>query len=340
MTRREIIKQGGLALTALALPFPLISFTKFNNMTDSKNFDVIIIGGSYAGLSSAMALGRSMRNVLIIDSGLPCNRQTPHSHNFITQDGIAPHEIAEKAKTQAFKYDTVKFFEGLATSGKRIENLPAGQASGFAITTKTGETFTSKKLIFATGIKDIMPNIKGFSECWGISVIHCPYCHGYEFRNQKTGIFSNGDKAFHVTSLVNNLTGDITILTSGKAEFSAEQTAKLNKHNIQIIEKEITEIEHENGHIKNVIFKDSSKMNFDAVYSSVPFRQHSDIPVSLGCELTEQGYIKVDNFQKTTVKGIFACGDNSTMMRSVSYAIAMGGLAGSMTNKELTDEQF
>jgi len=333
MTRREIIKQGGLALTALALPFPLTAFTKFNNMTDCKNFDVIIIGGSYAGLSSAMALGRSMRNVLIIDSGLPCNRQTPHSHNFITQDGVKPSEIAEKAKTQVLKYDTVKFFEGLATSGKQTEN-------GFAITTKTGETFTSKKLIFATGIKDIMPNIKGFSECWGISVIHCPYCHGYEFRNQKTGIFSNGDKAFHVTSLVNNLTDNITILTSGKAEFTDEQTAKLNKHNIQVIEKEITEIEHENGQIKNVIFKDGSKMNFDAVYSSVPFKQHSDIPVYLGCELTEQGYIKVDNFQKTTVKGIFACGDNSTMMRSVAYAVATGGITGSMVNKELTDEKF
>src|SRR5690606_41296339 len=104
--------------------------------------------------------------------------------------------------------------------------------------------------------------------------------------------------------------------------------------------KEISEKEEENGHIKNVIFKDSSKMNFDALYSSVPFVQHSDIPVSLGCELTEQGYIKVDNFQKTNVKGVFACGDNSTMMRSVAYAVATGGITGSMTNKELTDEQF
>lgn len=333
MTRREIIKQGGLALTVLALPFPLTAFTKFNNMTDNKNFDVIIIGGSYAGLSSAMALGRALRNVLIIDSGLPCNRQTPHSHNFITQDGIKPSEIAQKAKEQVLNYNTVKFHNDFAVRGKKTEN-------GFEITTKTGEMFSSKKLIFATGIKDIMPDIKGFSECWGISVIHCPYCHGYEFRNQKTGIFANGERAFHVTSLVNNLTDDITILTSGKAEFTTEQSAKLNKHNIQIVEREITEIEHENGNIKNVIFKDGSKMNFNAVYASVPFKQHSDIPVDLGCELTEQGYIKVDNFQKTTIKGIFACGDNSTMMRSVAYAVATGNITGSMVNKELTDELF
>jgi len=333
MTRREIIKQGGLALTALALPFTLTAFAKFNSMTDKNNFDVIIIGGSYAGLSSAMALGRSKRNILIIDSGLPCNRQTPHSHNFITQDGVKPSEIADNAKSQVLKYDTVKILNDLAVSGQKSEN-------GFIITTQTGKEFKAKKLIFATGIKDIMPNIRGFSECWGISVIHCPYCHGYEFRNQKTGIFSNGEKAFHVTSLVHNLTDDITILTSGKAEFNNEQLAKLNKHNIRIVEKEIAEIEHENGQIKNMIFKDNSKMSFDAVYSSVPFKQHSDIPASLGCELTEQGYIKVDNFQKTTVKGIFACGDNSTMMRSVAYAVATGGITGSMTNKELTDEQF
>lgn len=333
MTRREIIKQGGLALVALALPFPPIPFIKFNEMTDSKNFEVIIIGGSYAGLSAAMALGRSMRNVLIIDSGLPCNRQTPHSHNFITQDGEKPSVIAEKAKTQVLNYSTVKFQSGLAVNGKKIEN-------GFEIVIQTGEEFKARKLIFATGIKDIMPDIKGFAECWGISVVHCPYCHGYEFRNQQTGIMANGERAFHVASLVNNLTDNITILTSGKADFNAEQTAKLNKHNIKIIETEIAEIEHENGHIRNVIFKDGNKMKYNAVYAAIPFKQHSEIPITLGCELTEQGYIKVDNFQKTTMYGAFACGDNASMMRSVSNAVATGNFAGAMANKELTDEQF
>lgn len=333
MTRREVIRQGGLAITALVLPFPLTASTIFNNMTENKNFDVIIVGGSYAGLSSALALGRSMRKVLIIDSGLPCNRQTPHSHNFITQDGVKPNEIAEKAKAQVLKYDTVELLNDLAVSGQKTAN-------GFTITTQSGKEFNAKKLVFATGIKDIMPEIKGFSECWGISVIHCPYCHGYEFRNQKTGIFSNGEKAFHVASLVNNLSKDVTVLTSGKADFNTEQLEKLNKNNIRIVEKEIAEIEHENGHIKNVIFKDGSKMNFVALYSSVPFIQHCDIPASLGCELTEQGYLKVDSFQKTSVNGVFACGDNSTMMRSVGHAVATGGITGSMANKELTDEQF
>ena len=333
ITRRQIIKQGGLALTALALPFPLTAFTKFNSMTDNKIFDVIIIGGSYAGLSAAMALGRSLRNVLIIDSGLPCNRQTPHSHNFITQDGEKPAVIAEKAKSQVLQYDTVKFHNDLVVSGKKAE-------IGFEIATKSGDTFRSKKLILATGVKDIMPDIKGFSECWGISVIHCPYCHGYEFKKKKTGIIANGDRAVHIASLVSNLTDNITILTTGKADFSAEQTAKLNKHHMAIVETKVSEIKHNNGYIKNVVFEDGSKMDFDAVYAAIPFAQHSDIPVALGCELTEQGHIKTDMFQKTTVSGVFACGDNSSMLRSVAYATSTGNIAGAMANNSITEEEF
>lgn len=301
-------------------------------MTD-KNFEVIIIGGSYAGLSAAMTLGRSLRSVLIIDSGLPCNRQTPYSHNFITQDGKEPGAITRKAKSQVLNYSNIQFINGLAVNGKKM-------GTDFSITLQTGEVFVSKKLIFATGIKDMMPPIKGFSECWGISVIHCPYCHGYEFRSQKTGIMANGDKAFHIASLVNNLTDDITILTSGKAGFTATQLERLQQHNIQIIEAEIVAIEHENGHIKNVVFKDGDKAGFNAVYAAIPFVQHSDIPVSMGCQLTEHGYIKTDTFQKTTIDGVFACGDNAGMMRSVANAVAAGNIAGAMVNKELTEEVF
>jgi len=127
-------------------------------MKTPADFDVIIIGGSYSGLSAGMALGRSLRKVLIIDDGKPCNRQTPHSHNFITHDGKAPAEIAALARQQVEKYDTVTFFNGLATSGTKT-------ADGFNIQTASGETFNAKKLIFATGVKDHMPAIPGLGEC-------------------------------------------------------------------------------------------------------------------------------------------------------------------------------
>ena len=331
MTRREIIKQGGLALTALA--FPLTSFSKINFMTDTKNFDVIIIGGSYSGLSSAMALGRSLRQVLIIDSGLPCNRQTPHSHNFITQDGEKPSAIAEQSRLQVLKYDTVKIHNGLAVSGTKTNN-------GFAITTKTGATFTAKKLIFATGVKDIMPDLKGFSECWSISVIHCPYCHGYEVKGEHTGILANGDVAFHYAQLIRNWTKELTIFTNGASTLTKEQTDKIKQHNIAIIEKEVAELQHENGDLKHLVFKDSSTFKLKAIYSRPDFEQHCKIPEELGCELTEQNLIKVDMFQKTTVTGVFACGDNASALRAVSYAVATGNIAGAMLNNQMTEEEF
>lgn len=302
-------------------------------METNKNFEVIIIGGSYSGLSAAMALGRSLRKVLVIDSGKPCNRQTPHSHNFLTQDGNTPKEITAIAKQQVEQYNTVSFLNDFVINGRRTRE-------SFEIDTVSGKVFTAKKLIFATGVKDIMPNIKGFSECWGISVIHCPYCHGYEHKATKTAIMANGERAFHLASLVNNLTNNLTILTNGKMDFDKKQLIKLKEHSIEVIEKEILEIEHKNGDIENIVFKDGSKQNFQTAYAAIPFEQHTLTPINLGCELTEQGHIKVDFLQQTTVDGIFACGDNASPMRSVAYAVATGNIAGAMVNKTLTEEQF
>lgn len=302
-------------------------------MKTIKEYEVIIVGGSYAGLSAAMSLGRSLRKVLIIDSGEPCNKQTSHSHNFITHDGAKPGVIAGKAREQVLNYNTVTFLNGVATGGRKTEK-------GFVITTRAGDEFPAKKVVFATGIKDNLPGIKGFSDCWGISVVHCPYCHGYEIRHQKTGIIANGEKAFHLASLVNNLTGDLTILTSGKADFNTNQLSKLDNHNIRVIEQEIIEIEHETGDIKNVVFNDGSKESFAATYAAVPFTQQSDIPALLGCQFTEQGYIQVDMMQKTTIDGVYACGDNCSRMRSVANAVSSGNMAGAVVNMELTNEQF
>ena len=297
------------------------------------NYAVIIVGGSYAGLSAAMALGRSLREVLIIDSGLPCNRQTPHSHNFITQDGVPPAEIAAIAREQVLQYKNVNFITDLVVSANKVKE-------GFQVETKSGKSDFASKVIFATGVKDEIPQIKGFSQCWGISIIHCPYCHGYEFRNNKTGIMASGDRAFHLASLVANLTDQLYILTNGKADFTPEQLFKLDENHINIIESEILKVKHHDGHLQKVVFKNQEMMGFDALYAAFPFSQHCELPELLGCELTEHGHIKIDEFQKTTVEGIYACGDNSTMMRSVAASVASGNLAGAMANADLIKEQF
>lgn len=302
-------------------------------MAAINNLDVIIIGGSYAGLSAAMALGRSLRYVLIIDAGKPCNRNTPHSQNFITQDGEKPQDIAAKVTQQVLKYPTVKIVAAIATYAEKTAN-------GFTITTESGAIYTAKKIIIATGIKDILPPIKGFKETWAKSVIHCPYCHGYEFKHQKTAILSNGEPAFHLIPLVHNLTKKLTIITQGTPNFTEAQIAKLQQHQIGITNKVIAEIVHEKGAVKNVIYTDGTTENFEAIYAQLPFKQNTNIPLDLGCELTEQGYIQVDEMQQTTVPGVYACGDNAKQFRSVANAVNAGNTAGAVLNMELSNELF
>ncbi|MGV3765975.1 MAG: NAD(P)/FAD-dependent oxidoreductase [Chitinophagaceae bacterium] len=302
-------------------------------MSNHNQFEAIIIGGSYAGLSAAMALGRSLRKVLVIDSGLPCNRQTPHAHNFITQDGEEPAIIAEKARLQVQQYPTVHFFNGIAAAGKKTGN-------GFELTTSSGETFSAPKLIFATGVKDIMPELEGFAECWGISVIHCPYCHGYEVRHEKTGILANGDVAFHLAQLIRNWTNDLTIFTNGKSTLSPEQMDTISRHNIPVIEKPLSALKHESGMLKALLFKDGTAFPLKALYARPVFEQHCRIPEMLGCALNEHGYIEVNGFYQTSIEHVYACGDATSMMRSVANAVAGGNMAGAMVNNELTMAAF
>ncbi len=333
LPRREFIMLSGKVTASFFLPFSLTETKKYNLMTHNNSFEVIIVGGSYSGLAAGMALGRALKKVLIIDSGKPCNRQTPHSHNFITHDGDTPTEIAALANLQVRRYDTVKFFDGLATSGTKT-------ITGFEIQVASGETFTAKKLIFATGIRDLMPDIEGFAACWGISVLHCPYCHGYEVRNEITGLLGNGESGFDLARLISNWTNDLTLFTNGTSTLTIEQTAKLEKHKIKIVEKEVERFEHSNGYLQNIIFKNGTKSTIKTMYAPTPFQQHCIIPASLGCEFTDDGYIKIDSFLETTVKGVYASGDNATRMRTVSNAVAMGTTAGITVSKKMIFEEF
>jgi thioredoxin reductase len=298
-----------------------------------KDPDVIIVGGSYAGLSAAMALGRSLRKVLVVDAGQPCNAQTPHSHNFLTHDGKTPAEIATNARQQLSAYETVRMVNGAVVKAEK-------EAEGFGVTLQSGDKVFSKKLIFATGIKDQLPDIPGLAECWGISVVHCPYCHGYEYRGKATAVFANGETAMHYAMLVGNLTEDLQILTGGKHEFTEDQKTSLRKHNIPVNETPVVEIEHHAGHLTAVILNGGEKIKVEALYFRPPFQQHTVIPQMLGCELTEQGHLKVDGTQQTSVEGIFACGDNSSMMRSVANAVSTGNMAGAAVNRVLCMEEF
>jgi thioredoxin reductase len=326
-----LTSQAGTA--TFIFQYHLRESSKNNRMSDHNTFDVIIVGGSYSGLAAGMALGRALKKVLIIDDGKPCNRQTPYSHNFITTDGTPPSEIAALAKLQVKKYDTITFVNGWATNGIKTEN-------GFEIKISAGQIFAAKKLIFATGIMDLLPGIEGVDACWGISVLHCPYCHGYEVRHEKTGILCNGDTGFDFAALISNWTKDLTLFTNGQSMFTAEQTAKLRRHHIKVVDKQIEKLEHINGCIQKITFTGGTRSFIKALYLPVAFEQHCKIPESLGCQLTEEGYVKIDAFQETTVPGVFACGDNAARMRTVANAVAMGTTAGMTASKKMILEEF
>lgn len=297
------------------------------------NYDVIIIGGSYSGLAAAMALGRALKSVLIIDSGSPPNKQTPYSHNFLTRDGSTPAAIAAEARKQVEKYPAVSFLDDIAVTGKKT-------GDGFMIGTKNGAGFTARKLIFATGIRDILPPVKGLSECWGISVLHCPFCHGYEVRNEPTAIIGNGESAFELVRLISNWSKELTLYTNGPSTLTPEQKELLAKNNIKITEQRITQISHESGYVQEIVLAGGARAAVKAIYVRAQFDQHCLVPKALGCEHNADGYIVTNASQETTVEGIFACGDNSSRMRTVANAVGSGTAAGMAASKALISEAF
>lgn len=301
-------------------------------MDNERPFDAIIIGGSYAGLAAGMALGRALRRVLIVDAGMPCNRQTPHSHNFLTQDGSPPHAIAAQARRQVEQYPTVHFRQGLVTHAART-------AEGFEVRTGNDRS-TAKKLVLATGIRDVLPPLPGVAECWGISVLHCPYCHGYEVRQQRTGVWANGERGFDLVRLISNWTADLTLFTNGPMALDAGQASRLRLHGIPVDERPIAELVHTQGRIEHIRFADGSTAAVRALYTQPAFEQAVPIVQELGCTLTDEGYVQVDAQQRTSVPGLYACGDNTTRLRTVANAVAQGTTTGMMLNKDLVAEEF
>ncbi|WP_088843618.1 NAD(P)/FAD-dependent oxidoreductase [Hymenobacter gelipurpurascens] len=290
--------------------------------------DVIVVGGSYAGLSAAMLLGRSMRHVLVIDNQRPCNRQTPHSHSYLTRDGETPAAIAAIAREQVARYPTVSFLTDTVISAERLE-------TSFQVQTQSGKTFSGRKLLLATGVIDELAPIPGIAECWGISVLHCPFCHGYEVRGQRLGLLANGTTGAELVSMIRNWSQRLTLFTNSPADFTPEQLAIIQQHQVLVIETPITELEHTAGYLTAVRTTDGQEHKVEAIFARFPTHLASDLPQQLGCTLTETGHIKVTEFGDTGVPGLYAAGDATTPMRQVAVAVANGAKAGAAIVREL-----
>ncbi|MBO0360081.1 NAD(P)/FAD-dependent oxidoreductase [Hymenobacter sp. BT186] len=278
-----------------------------------------------------MMLGRALRRVLVLDHNQPCNRQTPHSHNFLTRDGETPAAIAAAAREQVLRYPSVALQTDKVVAAQAVE-------SGFQVTTERGELLHGRKLLLATGVKDEMPAIPGFAACWGVSVLHCPYCHGYEVHGQKLGLLANGAMAEELATLIHYWSQELVLFTNGPADLTTEQQAAIAARNVQLIETPIAELAHQNGRLQAVRTTDGVAYALPAMFARVPFRQHTDIAAQLGCTHTETGLIQATAFGETNVPGVFVAGDNSTPMRQVSVAVANGSMAAAFINRELMKE--
>lgn len=301
----------------------------FFNM--EKLFDVIIIGGSVAGLSTALTLGRALRNVVVIDCDSPCNQYTPESHNFFTRDGESPQALLSIARQQLQQYDNITFLSAKASAAE-------GQDGAFQVTAGD-KTVKGRKVVLATGLRDLFPEIDGFESCWGKSVLHCPYCHGYEVRDRPTAVLANGEAAYHLGTLIHNWTKKLTVLTNGVSELRAEEQARLESFGITINERNIKRFFHHNGVLSSVVFDNEEQLPIEVIYASIPFEQQSDLCEQLGCKISSHHHIEVDDEQRTSIKGVFAVGDCTAQPRAISVASASGTKAGFTINLELMLEE-
>ncbi|EOQ98477.1 pyridine nucleotide-disulfide oxidoreductase [Leptospira wolbachii serovar Codice str. CDC] len=297
-------------------------------MESIQKVDVAVIGGSFAGLSAALSLVRSLRNVLVVDSEKPCNANTPASHNFITHDGKPPFEIRALALNDLKHYPNFQLKIGEVSSIEKIEGRFLLRGNGFT-------EVQSDKIIFATGLRDILPEIPGFLPSWGKSVIHCPYCHGYENIGNTTGLWMNEDGVFEHSKFLKLWSKELTVYTNGPIQFSKEEKSKLDNEGIQVVTEVVKSLIHKEGQISAIQLGSGKEIPIQALYTRLPMVQNSNLPEQLGCKLLPSGHIEVTNFYETSVPGVCAVGDMASMFRSVAHAVHSGNIAGAMLNRSM-----
>lgn len=289
--------------------------------------DVIILGGSYAGLSAGLQLARARRSVLVIDTGLRRNRFAATSHGFLTQDGSAPAEIAAEARSQLMEYRSVEWLQTAATSAERVQD-------GFKVALQQGPDVTGKRLVLATGVTDVLPDLDGLAERWGRSVFHCPYCHGYELDQGRIGVLATSPLSMHQALMLPDW-GPTTFFLNGAFEPDADQLQQLAWRNVTVEHGLIDRIE---GDRVDVVMKDGRVLPMDGLFTTTRTVVSAPFAEQLGCALDDGPlgrYIRTDAMKATTVPGVFACGDAARPTGSVALAVGDGAMAGAATHRSL-----
>lgn len=298
-------------------------------MSFEGSFDAVVVGGSFAGLSAAMQIARSGRPVCVLDSGQPRNRFAAHSHGFFGQDGRPPHEMIAQARADLLQYPNVTHLQGRA--------LTASQDDGFTLTTDGGDVLRAQRLLLAYGVVDQLPDLPGLQPRWGVSVLHCPYCHGYEVKGQRLGVLATGPWSTHQALLIADW-GRVTYFLNGHETPDAATLEQFAQRGIQVEAAPVTALMGTAPELSGVQLAGERVLGIDALFLGTRLRFASDLAQQLGCaaEHGPQGpLLTTDAFKRTTVPGVFAAGDITLRAGNASLAAADGVMAGVALHQSL-----
>jgi thioredoxin reductase len=302
-----------------------------------ESYDVVVVGGGAAGLAGAVALARSCRSVLVVDAGDPRNAPASHVHNFLSRDGTPPAEIYAVGRQEVARY------------GGRVES---GRVTGLS---RSGEHFavqigdravTARRLLVATGVRDELPQVPGLAERWGIDVLHCPYCHGWEVRGQRIGILATGPGTMHQALLFRQLSQHVTVLAHTGPELSGEQREQLGALGIPVIQGTVMQVEASDAGLTGVRLADGTRVPLDALIVAPRMTARAELLAPLGlapAEVTMGGQvigtqIEADPSGATSVPGVWVAGNLAAINAQVISAAAAGLTAGAVINADLAAE--
>ena len=287
------------------------------------DYDALVLGGGPAGLAAALWLGRHRRRVGVVDGGEPRNQAAALTHGYLGLDPIPPGELLARAREDVLAYSTASFLACRATGADRDGE------GGFHVDTDHGERISARRLVLATGVVDEVPPIAGIEEHYGESVFHCPTCDGYEARDRDVVVLGWGAQIAGTALELLDWARRVTVVTGGRGfEGDERHRQALDRHRVEIKELEAAEFVGRRGALRCVRLSDGTEVPCDLAFFSVAHHPRTELAVQLGCELTGEGCIEVDQDCRTTVDGVFAAGDVTPGTQIVQVATAKGAIAG------------
>lgn len=295
-------------------------------------YDVIIVGAGPAGLSAALMLGRCRRRVLVCDTGRPRNAASRAMHGYLSRDGIPPAEFLEIARQQMRQYETVEF--------RGVEVLHAECNHGrFHVTLPDGVRLSARKLLIATGVVDNLPSIPGFRELYGVGVFHCPYCDGWEVRDQPLAVYGRGARGLGLSLELTGWSRDLVLCTDGPAELEGDDLARLTRNGIIVREDRVARLEGTSA-LERIVFDSGDALVRSAVFFTTGQTQQSELARTLGCEINEKGTVRTGKYETTHLPGLYVAGDASRAVQWVVVAAAEGAEAAFAINTDLLKEDL